>query len=293
MPTLEDLKVKPGMLIRSSTWNKMVDWIENLKDLAAVTYEGYVRKDLIPDPDLAVKLGTVQARFLEVHAGHGYFAYDVFVAGKPVSEIVAAPGYWSGGYVYSDIIPEPDLAIKLGLASNRFLESHIGYGYFTYEVFIGDKKVLKDGDPVYIADFYPEAKSSITQAIDDSYVKQIDQKLDEILGYVSTKGIPSLLGYQVSYDAPENTDIFDPDLVVNYDGRVRFKLTLASEAYVYTKWTPSGLATAIISSLNAGYGIPRDAWHEFDFTVMKGDKVNVRVIPGATITIFVYNIRGT
>ena len=71
---------------------------------------------------------------------------------------------------------------------------------------------------------------------------------------------------------------------------MRFKLWLSVIGYVATKWIPAGTVEEIIGYLNARNSIPPESWHEFDFTVMKNDKINVRVYPGMTVTVFVYGL---
>jgi len=193
------------MIIRSATWNELVDQVQRIEQLIA--------------PPSAV---------------------DYY------------------GYAYKDIKPYEDLLLNLGMPELRFKELHSGYGYFTYQVTVQGRPVIKDGDPITVAED------------------------------LTTK--PLLVGYKVYYSAPAFVDVFDPDLVMSMAGRARFKFTLSPDAYAYTKWLPYGLAQAITSALNAGVIIPRDSWHEFDFTLGQNDKVNFRVTPSAVVTIFVYNI---
>jgi hypothetical protein len=49
--------------------------------------------------------------------------------------IEAKKGIWYGGYVSSDILPEIDLALNLGIGNLRWLNVFAGYGYFSYSVF--------------------------------------------------------------------------------------------------------------------------------------------------------------
>jgi hypothetical protein len=56
------------------------------------------------------------------------------------------------------------------------------------------------------------------------------------------------------------------------------------------KHRASGSSIDVISLLNGGDVIPVNAWHEFDFTVMNNDRVNLRISPSTTVTVFVYNI---
>jgi len=237
---------------------------------------------------------------------------------------------FSYGYLVGDIIPDKDIAYLVGNPNARIKEVHSGYGYFTYDCFISGKRVLKDGDPIYIADLYHEARVRITEAIDYAYITQytsrltlfdiplsqiegriveVSEKIESIYAGYSLADIysrlsdietrletlidekkPKLLGLMVDYYAPEFIDIFESDLVVQGDGKVRIKITGDRDFYGYLKWIPAGLTQEVISLLNEGRLIPRNAWKEFDFTVMKNDKVNVRVSPSTKVTVAIYNI---
>jgi len=173
MPTLEHLKVKPGWIIRSATWNAIVDELQEV----------------------------VEGRIPYIYAYYGYFAYGLWVAGKAV---------------------------------------------------------LKDGDPIIVAED------------------------------LTTK--PILLGFKRGFAAASDTDIFDADLEVEKDGRVRFKFTANADVKAKVKWIPYQNGYAIIAALKDGALISADTWQEEDFTVKQYDKVNFRIVPGATITIYIYNI---
>ena len=54
-----------------------------------------------------------------------------------------------GGVVKSDLIPETDLMMKLGDAGQRFLSLFAGYGYFSFEVKVGDSIVIKPDKIVF------------------------------------------------------------------------------------------------------------------------------------------------
>ena len=143
-----------------------------------------------------------------------------------------------GGYVHSDLIPDVDLALNLGIQNLRFKEVHAGYGYFTYGI-------------------YPHT---------------------------------ILLGIQQDYSATEMTNIFDPDLIILFDGIARVKALHEADFYAYLYWIPSATGSAILAALNEGKVIPASVWKEMDFTVSKDDKVNIQVKPGGKVTIAVYNI---
>jgi len=267
MPSLEELYLKTGQIITEDWFKFHYELHKSQIHESAVDFYGYIHKDLIPDTDLFFNIGTPLARIKEIHAGYGYF-----------------------NALYKD-----------------------------------GRVVLADGDPIYISDIYPEAREKITQAIDysklyeytkyihsdllniigklDVPVSEIKERLDRIYDYVTKidsqlleligEFRPSLLAYQINYHAPELVDIFPDDILINSDGRVRVKILMSNSGYAYLKWTPSGTNTPVLGLLNAGDIIPANAWHEFDFTVMKNDKVNVRVSPSTNVTVFLYNIPNT
>ena len=281
MPTLEEriqgLYLRTGQVITEDWYAELVSVLKDLSTGGAVTYEGYVLRDLKPQQDLVINLG------------------------------------------------EPDL---------RFREVHAGYGYFTYEVFVAGKRVLKDGDPICISDIYPEAQEKITTAIDqakvtgytaelpsirqlvqdikaevssiettvsavyggyslaDIYSKlaSIEERLLVIEHAIEGKGRPKLLAYRVSYDAPDLADIFPEDVLVEEDGRVRVKLVMERGGLAYLKHYLACAGTEVTALLNAGTEIPANAWQEFDVVAMKGDRVNIRVTPGQRVTVLLYNV---
>ena len=127
-------KPSPGKLIRSSWGAGVVEALDDLYYGGAVTYDGYVQKDLLPVEDLKLKLGDPNLKFKEVNAG---------------------------------------------------------YGYFTYQLTVQGKVVLKDGDPISIYDIFEDARIKITQAIDYSYsyavLSDVDSKLQTILQQLDVK----------------------------------------------------------------------------------------------------------
>jgi len=128
----------------------------------------------------------------------------------------------------------------------------------------------------------------------------IDAKLDQLKSDVDGMAgdiheiylmkIPRLLASVINQSVSEGADVFSPDVEVDRNGRVRFKLWLSVIGYVATKWIPAGTVEEIVGYLNARNPIPEASWHEFDFTVMKNDKINVRIYPGMTVTVFVYGL---
>jgi len=194
------------------------------------------------------------------------------------------------GYVMGDLIPAVDLLFKLGIPIRRFLESHVGYGYFSGGLWVAGKPVLKDEDPITVSDIGATARQKITDAFDYAKITTYTQQLHPDLLLLIQKLQPIRSGYTLNYSAPDMADCFASDLVALYDGRFRFKFVAGYNVYSYVKHTVAGQATAIVAALNAGAIIPVGCWHEFDFTVNKNDSVNFRITPSTTVTIIVYNI---
>lgn len=175
------------------------------------------------------------------------------------------------GYVSRDLLPNIDLLLNLGSSDLRFLSQHSGFGYFTYQVTVDGKEVLKDGDCITIGDIGSGAKSDITDAV-------VDAHKPHLLGSIFNQGVADFV------------DVFGADLDVQYTGKVRFKVTANKAGHPYAKWHPTGEASAIIAELNMGVEVKGGSWMEEDFTVRVGDKINARFSPAATITLFLYSI---
>jgi len=134
---------------------------------------------------------------------------------------------------------------------------------------------------------------TIERAISMFYDYALRQIKDEIVNALTELDIPPKpvrLGIKVAYYAPAMADVFESDLIMNYDGKARFKLSGYEDFIAYVKHVPYGLAQEIVAALNSGMPIEGQSWAEFDFTVNKNDKVNVKVFPSATVTVIVYNI---
>lgn len=126
-----------------------------------------------------------------------------------------------------------------------------------------------------------------------SELKELKSEVDPISDYVREiylMKVPSLLVCLINEPVVEGTDIFPIDIPIDRSGRARFKLLLTKLGYVQVKLISPILPIEILGYLNAGEPIPSDAWHEFDFTVMKDDMINVRVYPSQNITIFIYSL---
>ena len=202
------------------------------------------------------------------------------------------------GYIRKDLIPIQDLLLNLGIEGKRIKEIHAGYGYFTYSVntekvnadwgyfdqnvYVQGKRVIKDEDPIKISEFFDYAYRQIRDAVKDAVIQALEAE------HIRAK--PERVGIAVNYYAPPLADIFASDLVMNLDGRARFKITADNDVVPYVKLIPANFVDEILAALNAGNVIEKDSWYEFDFTVNKDDKINVKVYPAANVTVIVYNI---
>jgi hypothetical protein len=70
-----------------------------------------------------------------------------------------AAGLLVGGYLYGDLLPAVDSAYSLGSPDLQFLN------VYARNVFADGKPVLKDGDPVYVADLLPQAQDTLKSVI--------------------------------------------------------------------------------------------------------------------------------
>ena len=175
------------------------------------------------------------------------------------------------GYMHRDIIPDADLKYRLGSDNRRLKEVHVGDGFFSRSLSVQGKPVLKDGDPVYIADLYSQARASISEAVKNALK-------------------PFLLAKEIEKDVSAMSDVFATDVAISENGRLRIQLTVNIEAYSYLKKTPAGETSAILSMLNEGKIIPAKSWFEQDVTVMENDYVNVQFYPDARVSVLLFNI---
>jgi len=344
MPTLENLRLRTGQAITETWYDNLVDILESLAFQNPIDIYGYVIKDLVPYSDLALNLGIDVKRFKEAHVGYGYFTYDVWIGNKTIQQLIEekAPsgyGYWYGGYISQFIAPDVDLALNLGFHDRRWKEVHGGWGYFEYGIFpepkaawyggqvtesvypdqdlalnlgypnakwkevhfgygyassniyVSGKAVIKDGDPVTVSDFGTDAENDIKNKVQEGIDASTD--VESIKADISTlkdSFKPILLDKKWNISVNENTDIFSPDLVVSYGGRVRIKYMALDYSYLYLKHKASGETSFIEAMLNAGVAIPAQCWHEWDFTAMSNDQINLKISPSSTITVLVYNI---
>ena len=54
---------------------------------------------------------------------------------------------------------------RRGTAEDPWAEFYGYYGYFLSDLFVQGRRVIKDGDPIYISDFQPEAESDLEKAV--------------------------------------------------------------------------------------------------------------------------------
>lgn len=224
------------------------------------------------------------------------------------------------GYVHKDLIPETDALLNLGVKDFRFREVHSAYGYinytygdvafFTNNVYVQGKRVIKDEDPIKISEFFDYAKRQIEDAvfnaigkyaapktlereIGEFYAKAYQQIIDAIETAIRNIGIPvkpKIIDYVVDYYAYAGVDIFLNNLVVPESGRIRIKAIGDKDFYGYLKHKLAGTPIEVIGLINEGNPIKANTWKEEDYTVSKNDEINVRVFPSTRITIVIYNI---
>lgn len=87
-----------------------------------------------------------------------------------------------------DIVPDADNTRDLGDPARAWRDIYAHYGFFSDNVYVQGRRVLKDGDPINLYDIFEPAKEKITQAIDassqiaetKSYVAEIRDKIVRI-----------------------------------------------------------------------------------------------------------------
>jgi len=77
---------------------------------------------------------------------------------------------------------------KRGTAEDPWEMFYGVYGYFEQDLFVGGKRVIKDGDPVNLYDIFEPAKERIRQAIDESKVPS-ESTLQALYGVVSKEAL--------------------------------------------------------------------------------------------------------
>lgn len=175
------------------------------------------------------------------------------------------------GYIHKDLIPDADLKHRLGSDNRRLKEINVGYGNFVYDVTVQGKKVLKDSDPVFIADLYAAARTSVSEAV-KSALK------------------PILLAKEIDKNVNAFTDVFASDVPIREDGRLRVQVIVSPSVYAYLKKVPAGEISAVRALLNEGKILPSDVWVEQDITVQREDYVNLQFDAATKVSTFLFNI---
>jgi len=95
---------------------------------------------------------------------------------RPQSRAVSA---WANAVV--DALEQIYWISKRGDPDTPFEELYAYYGYFSDNIFVKGKQVLKDGDPINIYDIFDIAQQKISQAIDYTstaqYIKEVRNKV--------------------------------------------------------------------------------------------------------------------
>jgi len=84
---------------------------------------------------------------------------------------------------------------KRGDPDSPYMELHAGTGYFSENVYVQGRPVIKDGDPITVADLGNEAKSKITEAINQA---QVTQELQPAWAYGSITADQNTAGLTVT-----------------------------------------------------------------------------------------------
>jgi len=78
MPRYEDLLLRAGEPSIEAWYDRLVSHLTDIAERGAVTYGGYILRDLIPQIDLMLNLGMRTLRLLRVHTLYAYIGYAPF-----------------------------------------------------------------------------------------------------------------------------------------------------------------------------------------------------------------------
>lgn len=291
MPTLQE---RINKLFLATGQVVFEDWFENLRDLAedmafygAVSYFGVINYDLLPKTPFAIRLGSFDKPLKTIVSGYEYAIFSIksnlgefddIIAKDIDTETINATIAKSERIEsdYANVTNEVDTNTLNAEKANVSIVNG-DYGYFADNLFVQGKRVIKDEDPLYIASFFDKA------------VEQIENAIKETLNELNVSRKVVLLDRVINYDAPPFADIFPNDLITELDGFIRIKAIPEYDTLVYAKFTPYGEVYPVIAVMNDGNEIKAKTFNEFETIASKGDKINVRVIPGTKITLFVYN----
>ena len=177
----------------------------------------------------------------------------------------------------SDIIPDQDNVRRLGDPSRSWSEVNAYYGYFREEVYVKGRKVIKDQDPIFIADIYEEARTKITYAVNESKVGDIYLKILDIVGkldvrisevkasvddvYQAILDLPNRMNERVSeqvYSAKEITANDSVDFTV--ESRDKYSALIVTVRATYNASATAGVRIRwLYSPDGSNFDSPKDA----------------------------------
>lgn len=148
---------------------------------------------------------------------------------------------------------------------------------------------------------FPEEWNLNVDALDILYQRLQEVELDpaklgdvyQALVRLEDRKKVRLLNWVINKYVGSDVDIFDSDVETVEDGRVRIRLRANKDVLVRVKWYSVDADDTLLAYLNGGLELPSESFNDIDFAVRKGDKVNVRVIPEASVTVFIFNIGET
>jgi len=98
-------------------------------------------------------------------------------------------------------------------------------------------------------------------------------------------GVPKLRAEKINVSVAANTDIFDEDLIAEYDGFWIIQITADAAGYPLLKLTPADSTTTVTAALNEASNLTPNALYEFKVATRKNDAVNLRYSVAATLTV--------
>jgi len=174
-----------------------------------------------------------------------------------------------------DAIEQTYSLAKRGDPDTPYSELYAGTGYFSDNVYVRGKPVLKDGDPITVSDLGDDAKQKITDAIDASQL--LSNLLNEFKP-VSVKG---------SITSSDNTSGFS--IVVDKGGRhiVNVYYKLSGAGIIYIKVSNDGQdwkTLDVITLSGAGEDIKIYTWIAYRYVMVETNTSGIDVTFEITAT---------
>jgi len=177
--------------------------------------------------------------------------------------------FYGPAFFGRDIVPLADAKQDIGKPDKRWREGWFVRMYITDEGYIAGKKILKDGDPITIADLYYDAVYKIKEAIDISetaqHIANIDNnfvtRIREAVNTSSPKVTITDLYYDAVYKIKEAIDMAEATGILSEIRDAMTKELVSLIGYKIAEWV---------------YGL-HDIFYP-DLEVMEDGRVRVKIM---------------